>query len=149
VTNPEWIKLFRQIPQDLHNKLILILRNRSEVVVETIYRLEPAFAVMRARMGGTIEGGLLVMTPYNQITSIYVTREVPEENVKALFEAKPPAAQTETNGRLSGSHHASPMPEPSKPLAQQPVAPDPAALRNNLLERLRAARQAAAPANGK
>jgi len=149
VTNPEWIKLFRQMPQDLHSKLILILRNRTEIVVDSIYRLEPAFMVMRARLGGTIEGGLLVMTPYNQITSMYVNREVPEENVNAIFETKLPAEKPEANGKLSGSHHPAPAAETPKPVAAQPAAADPNAVRNNLLERLRAARQAAIPAHGK
>jgi hypothetical protein len=148
VTNPEWIKLFHQLPADLHNKLILILNNRAEVVVDTIYRLEPTFAVMRARLGGTIEGGLLVMTPYCQIASIYVSREVPEENVKAMFEGNP-SNSAETNGRLPGSHHAAPLPESSKGVGPQGSTQDPNAVRNNLLERLRAARQAAVPAHGK
>jgi hypothetical protein len=149
VTNPEWIKLFRQMPQDLHNRLILILRNRTEIVVDNIYRLEPSFMVMRARLGGTIEGGLLVMTPYNQITSMYVNREVPEENVTAIFETKPAAEKPEANGKLSGSHHPAPAAETPKPAAAQQLATDPNAVRNNLLERLRAARQAAIPAHGK
>jgi hypothetical protein len=143
VTNPEWIKLFRQLPEDLHNKLILILNNRAEIVVDSIYRLEPAFAVMRARLGGTIDGGLLVMTPYSQITSVYVTREVPEENVKGMFESNTPSS-AETNGKLPGSHHAA-APEPPKAAGPQATSQDPNAVRNNLLERLRAARQAAVP----
>jgi hypothetical protein len=143
VTNPEWIKLFRQLPVDLHNKLILILNNRAEIVVDSIYRLEPAFAVMRARLGGTIEGGLLVMTPYSQITSVYVTREVPEENVTGMFEGNG-SSLVETNGKLPGSHHAAAVPESAKAGGPQ-ASQDPNAVRNNLLERLRAARQAAVP----
>lgn|SRR5262249_11040158 len=144
VTNAEWIKLFRQLPQDLHSKLILVLHNRTEIVIDAIYRLEPAFAVIRGRLGGTIEGGLLVMTPYNQITSMYITREIPEENVRAIFENMQPGtvAEAGANSKLSDSDHAAPAPEPANP---QAPAPDPSAMRSNLLERLRAARAAGAP----
>jgi len=148
VTNAEWIKLLRQLPQDLHSKLILVLHNRTEIVIDAIYRLEPSFAVIRGRLGGTIEAGLLVMTPYNQITSMYVTREIPEENVRAIFENAQPVALAEAgaDSKLGGSAHAAPTPEPANP---QAPTPDTSAMRSNLLERLRAARAAAAPGNPK
>ncbi|HEV3145209.1 MAG TPA: hypothetical protein VGZ47_15065 [Gemmataceae bacterium] len=141
MTNQEWIALLRQLPPDLHNKLILILQNRTQIVIDAIYRLEPSFALIRGRIGGTIEGGLLVMAPYDQISAIYAAKEVPEDSVIAIFDGRP-AAPAEAKSKPGGSHHPTPPESPSTPPSPTPAG-DPAALRNNLLERLRAARQGA------
>jgi hypothetical protein len=151
MTNSDWVSLFRQLPKELHNVLILIAQNRAEIVVDTIHRLEPTFAVIRGRMGGTIESGMLFMMPYDQICSMYVARELKDEEVRKIFENEQADAPA-TNGKLSQSSQGI---APTQRLSgsvtpgTQPVA-EPATVRSNLLERLRAARQAVAPQqNGK
>src|SRR5258708_17171968 len=90
--NAAWIALFSKMPQALHAKLVLVLQNRSDIAIDTIFRLEPSFVVLRGRIGGTTETGLMFMVPYDQITNIYVNREVKEEEFNAIFEAAAPAA---------------------------------------------------------
>jgi hypothetical protein len=136
--NAEWISLFRQLPQEVHHKLILVAQNKMEISVEAIFRLEASYMAVRGRMGGTTEGGLLFVVPYNQLVTAYLNREVAEEDVLGLLgpsmnRLNVPSQQ---GARLNGSA-PKPETEPS-----QPVAPAVAA-RNNLLERLRAARNAA------
>jgi hypothetical protein len=142
--NAEWISLFRQLPQEVHSQLILVFQNRQDISVETILRIDASYLAVRGRLGGTTESGLMFIVPYAQLSSVYLNREVREEEVAHLLGA--------ANGRLNiGSHQgaarvaqpAGDRPGPSAtPVPSQPVAPAVAA-RNNLLERLRAARNAA------
>ena len=167
--NAEWIALFRQLPKELHSQLVLVAQNRSDISVDTIFRLEPSFMVIRGRMGGTTETGLLFLFPYDQISSVFINREVKEGEVDELFDKNPAvgrlaASHQAANGdngvtRLNGSQHDS-GPRSTTAAAIATVATlapvmarpggDPSSVaRNNLLERLRAARNAAMPTNGK
>jgi hypothetical protein len=157
--NAEWVALFSKMPQAIHAKLVLVLQNRSDIAIDTIFRLEPSFIVLRGRLGGTTETGLLFMVPYDQITSFYINREVKEEEINTIFEAAahvPPALK-------ASSHQAAAKPAFNGAVPAAAVGPRPSVhgivtapapklgeppattARNNLLERLRAARNAAMP----
>ncbi len=158
----EWIALFRQIPEAIQNKISLVLQNRTNISVDAIFRLEPSFVVLRGRLGGTTEGGLLFIVPYDQITNLCVNRELGEEEINAIFTV-PAAAPIKAPSHQGASRSSIPGLRPSK--QGTPPAPAPAAVsvaakqaesppvpqapataaRNNLLERLRAARNAALP----
>jgi hypothetical protein len=156
--NAEWIALLRQLPKELQSQLVIVAQNRTDISVEAIFRFEPTFMVIRGRQGGTTETGLLFMFPYDQISSVFVNREVKEEEVEAMFKNMAPvarlgASQTGANGKqkLPPSQQAAAPPAPA-PVATQvrPPGADPSSVaRNNLLERLRAARNAALPPSGK
>ncbi len=162
--NAEWVALFQKMPEEIHTKLVLVLQNCTDISIDTIFRLEPTFIVLRGRLGGTTETGLLFMVPYDQITSFYINREVKEEEIDTIFAAAKPAAapiptplkvsshqagaKPSANGtaqvavagpRLSAQGTAAPAPAPK--LAEPPAT----TARNNLLDRLRAARNAALP----
>ena len=155
--NAEWISLFRQLPKELHSQLVVVAQNRSDISVDSIFRLEPTFMVIRGRLGGTTENGLLFLFPYDQISSVFVNREMKEDEVETLFQNIVPvnrlaaASHQGTNGtaKLPASATPAPAAKPA-PIAAQARQGDPSSIaRNNLLERLRAARNAAAPPNGK
>ena len=151
--NADWVALIRRLPQELHNQLVLVLQNRMEISVETVFRLEPAYAVIRGRLAGTTEGGLLFMLPYDQLTGAYFFKAVTEAEVNSIFTGPVPLRPSSNQGRLKPSSIA-PMPAvvPVAPPSINSNAPPPrpveapaTAARNNLLERLRAARNAALP----
>src|SRR5882724_6134840 len=102
--NAEWISLFRQLPKELHSQLVLVAQNRTDISVDSIFRLEPTYMVIRGRLGGTTETGLLFLFPYDQISSVFVNREVKEDEAEALFQNMVPAgrlaaSQTGANGK--------------------------------------------------
>lgn len=159
--NNEWISLFRQLPQDIHNQIVLVLNNRTEISIEALFRIEPAYLLIRGRLGGTTDGGMPFVVPYDQLSAIYLYRQIKESEVEEVFGPPRSALAKSSNGTASKSQLSSPAPTVAAP----PTAAAPSAVtampsfgrpteatavaRNNLLERLRAARQAAMPPNGK
>jgi len=143
--NAEWISLFRQFPAELHAQLVVVLNNRMEVSVETIFRVDQACLLVRGRMGGTTDGGMLFAVPYSQMSAVYLVRQIEEEQVERIFGSSAPAkplTRSALDGERPGPQNGSqttPVPAFGKPPEATAVA------RNNLLERLRAARQAATP----
>jgi hypothetical protein len=151
--NADWTNIFRQIPVELQSQLMVVLNNRAEIAVETIYRLESPFVVLRGRMGGTTDNGLMFVLPYDQLSGIYLSRVITDADVEAMFngpltvqKTSPSAQGNAERPAVDATGKSSPGMVPS--FGRAPEATSVA--RNNLLERLRAARQAAAPqSNGK
>jgi len=158
--NAEWIALLRQIPKEIQSQLVLVAQNRTDISVESICRLDPTYMVIKGRIGGTTEAGLLFMFPYDQISTVYVGREMKEDEIETFLQNMVPVNRLSTTSQ-QGSSGGSKLPASATPAgtakpAAAPVAAqarpsnDPSSIaRNNLLERLRAARNAAAPQNGK
>ena len=144
--NAEWISLFRQLPLEVHHQMILAFRNRQEISIEAILRIDASYLAVRGRLGGTTEGGLMFVVPYSQLSCIYLNREVKEEEVPQLLGAGNGRLNVPSHtgaGRAAAAQQPGERPVPAAaPVPSQPVAPAVAA-RNNLLERLRAARNAA------
>ena len=146
--NAEWAAMFRQVPEALHAQLMLVLANRAEIAVENICRLDPNFIAFRGRMGGTTDTGLFFMLPYDQLSGVYLSRVLTDEEIQAILttpnasaEQRVPSAQGNTE-RPSPSHDGT----PKQVVPSFGRAPDATSVaRNNLLERLRAARAAASP----
>jgi hypothetical protein len=147
--NADWVTFFRQFPAEMHPQLVVVLNNRMEVSIETVFRVEPSYLMVRGRMGGTTDGGLLYMVPYSQMASVYLFRQIKEEEVDMVFGA--PSSPNKALARSAngterpvsqGASQSTPIPAFGKPPEATSVA------RNNLLERLRAARQAATPPPG-
>jgi hypothetical protein len=143
--NAEWVTLFRQYPPEMHQQIVVMLNNRIEVSVETIFRIDPSFLLVRGRMSGTTDSGFLYTIPYSQMTAVYLVRQIKEEEVEKLFGssgANKPLTRSAMNTERPPSQsdaQSTPVPAFGKPPEATAVA------RNNLLERLRAARQAATP----
>jgi len=159
--NEEWIALFRQLPPAILPKLVLVTHNRTEISVETIFRLEATFTVLRGRVSGTTDSGLLFVLPYDVITNFYINREVDEEEINTIFGAvtpltAPTVQKSASHHPLKGSSHNGQVPpevaalrpsmQGSAPSAAAKTAEGPATTaRNNLVERLRAARHTSPP----
>lgn len=152
--NAEWITLFRQLPVEIHPQVVLMLQNRTELTIETMLRIEPSYLLIRGRTAGTTEGGLPFLIPYDQITSLYLFRQIKESEVENIFgTGKAPVKKAPSNQGTAPppalAEPATPHPPPDVMPVSMPAFGRPseatAVARNNLLERLRAARQAAQP----
>src|SRR5437764_4639583 len=80
-----WIALFRRMPVNLHDGLILSLNTGAEVVIQKFVKLEPEYMILRGRMAGTQDNGRVVILPYSNIVTINVTRRLLEAEIEAIF----------------------------------------------------------------
>jgi len=132
MTNQEWIDMLRVIPEEDQNTLMLVLNNGSEVSVDTFYRFEPNFLIMRGRVAGSTDEGRGFFIPYDQMVYLRIERVIKVEDLRNLM-----------GGAVSNHAPDRPpivVPEQVVPLPNLPVAGDPSATRNALLDRIRAAR---------
>jgi hypothetical protein len=83
--SPSWVALFRQIPANLQDALALLTINGAEIVIQKILRLDQDFLILRGRMAGTMDGGRVIILPYNQISNVAFNKRMTEPEVKAIF----------------------------------------------------------------
>jgi hypothetical protein len=84
-SNQAWISMFRRIPADLHEVLVLGLTTGAELVMQKLVRLEPEFMIIRGRVAGTQDSGRVIMLPYGQLTYVAVARLLKDPEVEAIF----------------------------------------------------------------
>jgi hypothetical protein len=80
-----WIALFRRIPANLHDGLVLSLTTGAEVVVQRFVKLDTDVAILRGRMAGTQDNGRVVILPYSYLIAINFTRRISEAEVETIF----------------------------------------------------------------
>jgi hypothetical protein len=138
MTRDEWMTMFRNFPEEEHNKLVLVLQNNAEISIDTVFRFEQYFLVVRGRTGGTIDEARGFFIPYEQMIYVRFERIMKLEELEAMFKkaeeaivAPPPVTET-------------PAPQTTTPLnLPRPALPaptDPTAASRLLLERIRATR---------
>ncbi|MBN9524046.1 hypothetical protein J0H58_36970 [bacterium] len=148
--------LFKRIPQVYHPQINLILRGQGMITVDVLVRFEPHYVVLRGREQGSTDEGRAFFVPYEEIAYFRLERVVKLGELKemygetgyvdaedALLKSEEKAAAAET--AAPGVEAKTPPPTPS------PIGPsDPAAIaRQNLLDRIRAARANVGGATGK
>ena len=137
MTAEDWIDMLRLIPEAEHGKLVIVLRNSTELCVDTLIRYEPNFLVMRGRQGGTVEEARAFFVPYHQMLCLRLDRICKVEEVQEFF-GTPSEALAPTPSREAAIIPASNMPTPTVPA-------DPAVASRLLLERIRQMRANSAP----
>ena len=147
--------VFRRIPEDTHSQVNLALRNGCLLSIDTVVRFEPHYMVFRGREGGSTEEGRAFFVPYDEICYLKI------ERVTRLGELKQMYGETgyvDAEDRLSARPAEKPVepeadgPAVSTPLPMtSPLLPnDPASIaKQNLLNRIRAARANVAGSTGK
>jgi hypothetical protein len=150
--NEEWIGMLRLIPEDQRNQIVIVMQNGMEVVVDTIFRFEPNYIVLRGRQMGNTDEGRAFFVPYDQMLYYRIERLVRLDELYRIYGEEPPPSAYE-EALLEEAAAAS--------LAEQPASPAPATMvaggngamapdaagsvaRNNLLARIRAARATSA-----
>ena len=82
---PSWIALFERIPPKLHDQLALTLVTGTEILMQSILRLESDFALIRGRMSGSTDAGRVLILPYDQLVNLAFTKRMLEPEVQAVF----------------------------------------------------------------
>jgi hypothetical protein len=137
-----WGDLFRRVPLEAQNALLLGLSNGSEIAVQDLLRIDENFLLLRGRIGGTTDTGRLFCLPYQQLTFCCVTRQLPQELLVHIFgtllhtteEAGPradvqPEEKSGAEAQPAGQETPPPVPMPAEP-------PAPATIRDRLRARL-------------
>lgn len=125
---------------------VLTLRNGGTITLEALIRTEAEYMVVRGREGGTTDEGRAFFVPYEDVVYIKLDRMTRANQLRRMYgekveldreeqyEAESNTAQGESIDPVTGV--ATPAP------ASQPL--DPAAIaKQNLLDRIRAARTSA------
>lgn len=152
------VELFEKIPPGYHAQVNLILRGQGMITVDVVIRFEPHYVVLRGREQGSTDEGRAFFVPYEEIAYFRLERVVKLGEIKAMYgeaghvdaeDALLEATQKiDTDAAAETSAGAAAQTPP--PVAT-PIGPtDPAAIaRQNLLERIRAARANIGGATGR
>lgn len=136
--NEEWIEMFRVLPPEIHNQIVVVLQNGSELSIDTFFRFEPKFLVARGRVAGTTDENRAFFIPYNQMLYYRIERIMKLEELEEIFLNRTEAAPETESVPAVASIAAITTNGVSS-------AVDPTSTRNALLERIRAARAGQAP----
>ena len=123
-------------PED-RTKVMLVLRNGIGINVEILFRTEPEYLVIRGREAGQTDDNRAFFVPYEEITYLKLERAVKLTDLQRMYggglaDGIPTEAETKAAAAAI------------QPEAEPVQAVDPAVIaRQNLLERLRAARTSA------
>ena len=128
----EWMEMLKLIPVDQHNNMVLVLKSGGEIMMESVFRFEPHFAVIRGRVGGTTDEGRAFFVPYDEMNYFRLERTVKADELEELFRGS-----VEASGPLPVPV---PVAIPGKPAIVAPAIDPATAAREKLLERIRAAR---------
>ena len=138
------VEMFERIPERDHSYVVLVMKNGGMLSVDQLARFEKTYMAFRGREGGTTDEGRSFFVPYDDIAYLRIERVVKLSELKAMFgetgfvDDEDKLAQPQKVEKTAGGSGEAPLP--------LPVAPtDPASIaKQNLLDRIRAARNAAA-----
>ncbi len=149
MSGDDWKAILALIPADEVGKFVLALLGGNEICLDTIIRIEEKFLVVRGRLSGQIEEGRAFFVPLNKINYVRWEKIVRLDELRGLFTDDAMLVASEVrSGELEAAPPTELMPRPPLPPLQPST--DSASpsnntnARNNLLERIRAARASTA-----
>src|SRR6266478_6402720 len=121
-----WKAMFNRIPREHHEFMMVVTSIGIEINVKSIELLEPEYAVIRGRLGGTTDAGRLFFVPYDQINYVTFNKEIKEQQVAEMLGLDAPpikgpipegdavkaAAEEAGEAEIEEAVH---LPEPAKP----------------------------------
>src|SRR5205823_14829567 len=85
-----WIGLLQQIPQSLHDTLLLMTTTGFEIVLQRLIRLDRDFLVALGRLSGSTDQPKLLIIPYVQMTYLSFSKNMTDEVIESVL-SKPEA----------------------------------------------------------
>lgn len=150
------VDLFKKIPERDHAQVNLIFRGQGMITVDIVVRFEPAYVVLRGREQGSTDEGRAFFVPYEEIAYLRIERAVKLSELKTMFGETGHVdtedilgQQVEAATRQREASKSAPV--DSRTPSPASMAPqDPASIaKQNLLDRIRAARANVAGTTGK
>jgi hypothetical protein len=144
MTDNQWAELFRRVPWEAQNSLLLALRSGTNIAVQDFLRIDAGYLLVRGRVAGTSDAGQIFCIPYEQIMYCCVAQSLPEAQLREIFgdllhplvEAGPPPEVAQPAPAASEPAPLADLP----PLTPPPLSPSSGESRglSSLKERLRA-----------
>lgn len=141
------VDLFSKIPEHYHAQVNLILRGQGMITVDVVVRFEEHYLVLRGREQGSTDEGRAFFVPYEELAYFRIERVLKLSELKTMYGEENVVDSEDLLGRQLAESQAdedkelddvTQTPAPVVPLG---APQDPAAIaRQNLLERIRAAR---------
>ena len=146
------VDLFKRIPVQSHPQVNLVLHNQATVSVDTVVRFEPTYIVLRGREGGSTDEGRAFFVPYDTIAYVRIERVVKLGELKRMYgEGSGYVDAEDVLGQQAEAEAkaAADVQTPAPTITPGPAL-DPAAIaKQNLLDRIRAARANVAGTTGR
>lgn len=150
------MEMFGKIPEGMHPHVNLVLRNGFCLSVSMVARYEENYVVFSGREGGTSDESRGFFVPYDEISYIRIEKPIRVGELKSMYGE---TGYQDMEDRLDAMTREAEGKTESTPAKQAPLpvangtplmASDPAAIaRQNLLDRIRAARANVAGTTGK
>ena len=145
------VDMFKRVPELSHAYMNLVMRNQSVLTVDVIIRFESTYLVMKGREGGTTDENRGFFVPYEEISYLRLERSVKISEMKAMYgetgyvdEEDKLAAQGAALDKAKSDADAAVEVKAGTQTPPPEMPQDPASIaRQNLLDRIRAARQGA------
>ena len=139
-------------PSDI-SKVVLVLRAGFGISVDNFYRFDQDYVVLRGREAGTNDDGRGFFVPYDEIVYLKIERLLHANDLRKIYGDPIVSALDELEEEVETPEGGEEMPTPAPVGPAKPAAPmSPGDIaRQNLLERIRAARTSvtAIKSNGK
>lgn len=151
------VDLFKKIPEHYHPQVNLILRGQGMITVDTVVRFEPTYLVLRGREQGSTDEGRAFFVPYEELAYLRIERVLKLGELKKMYgetgfvDLEDALGQQAEADKAAADAKAAGVDTQTPPPGASPLAPqDPAAIaKQNLLDRIRAARAGATGKLGK
>ena len=126
--------IFQRLPDTEHARVHVIMRAGPVVSIDSLIRLQPHYAVIRGREAGNQAERRVCFVPYDDMVCMKLERVVKNYELDEWFRDTEPMSKRDDEE----------PPAPGSVQASEPVTLDPSEIaRQNLLERIRAARSIA------
>ncbi len=137
--------LFSKIPLREHPRVVLVLKGLASINVDTLMREEAEYVVVRGREAGTNDEGRAFFIPYEQISYVKIEKMVRLNEIRTMYGEATVASTSLADNESDDAETTTPSPTATPaPASVQSAAVDPAAIaKQNLLDRIRAARTSA------
>jgi hypothetical protein len=81
-----WLQIVSRIGVENLDNVSLITVTGNELVIQSVFRIEHDFMVIRARTSGTMDTGRCIVLPYAQVDFLAFNKAMSEEQVQKLFD---------------------------------------------------------------
>jgi hypothetical protein len=140
------VELFKKIPEHYHAQVNLILRGQGMITVDCVVRFEQHYMVLRGREQGSTDEGRAFFVPYEELAYFRIERVLKLSELKRMYgetdvvDTEDKLSQDlEAEAEMASVSAQTPAPAPAPSPPQDPAA----IAKQNLLERIRAARASA------
>ena len=141
-------EIFRRVPPELQCKLCLALRDHTTITVDVLFRMEKNCLILRGRESGTNDEGRAFFIPYSEVVYVRLEKIVSIAELTAMY--GPPDQPISEEDNPFGEMNVTETPKPSSTMSEtaNPHADPGSIAKQNLLERIRAARTSAGVKRG-